>query len=313
MIPSRLGGRIMSAPRSSFVPLYLGTIAAALATGAASTAVAQVGGGMGPDPYRPYSSQFDPFIYPVPSNGGQVLPSNAALGRAGLMRANRFQEFLDNSSFGTGNSNYRTQRRLNRDESHVSQYQPNRAVDEKSGFYEKKEYVSQVYFSYLRESDPKKRAELLKKYQQARARPARDFAAADGRDAAAEEGADGGGADESTAAGRAGRRGAGARRSALESPSRVPPSPERESSRSSRTGRPDAPSPLQERRTTAPEAPASSSPAETLEESLRRDRRLRTSPLRRGIVNPRSSRTPSPSPAPPPPPIQRSNSAPPLP
>lgn len=239
--------------------------------GFASTGLAQPG--MGPDPYRPFNSQFDAFTFPIAPGYGDVVPNEAAYGRAGLAaRSNRFQEYLQGTAFGSGNQNFRTQRQLDPQAFRESQYRPNRKVDEESGYYEKQEYVSQAYFKYLRESDPKRRAELLKKYQQARSRPSRDFSVLNRRQAPRRN------EDDSMTAERS-EQGLSPRARRFEDDSATD---DPTSSRLPRTDRPTgtrpAAPPLRGSAAAGSGRLGAPTPSETLGESLRRERELRTRP-----------------------------------
>jgi hypothetical protein len=136
--------------------------------------------GFGPDPFRPYNSQYDPFVYPV-APGPLDYGQNQGLTRAGIRGANQFENYM-NSLQGTGGPRapaggigspyYRGANRVNEREG--MNYQPNRDVDAR--FESNQEMVSDLYFKYLREKDPKKRADLFRQYSQARNRIGRDLA-----------------------------------------------------------------------------------------------------------------------------------------
>lgn len=154
----------------SFLAKVLTGLALPLAATQAPQALAQ--GGFGADPYRPYNNQYDAFVFPIAPGEGGVVPSEGAMSRAGMARANRFQDYMN----GVTNSDYRTQRRLDPRSESSAQYRPNRKVDEESGYNKKQEMVSEAYFAYIREKDPRKRAELLKDYQKIQAKPIKEFA-----------------------------------------------------------------------------------------------------------------------------------------
>jgi len=175
-------------------------------------------GGFGPDPYRPFNQQYDAFVYPVAPGQGDVVPNEGAMNRFGTSRSNQFQDYM--RSLGENGGTYRSQRRLDPKDFREQQYQPNRKVDEQSGFYEKQDVVSQAYFAYIRERDPKKRAELLKEYQKERSKPAKSFAPSAKRRSAKIE--DGLGADGSSAASGRTARPAPARPRALAVPYSAP-------------------------------------------------------------------------------------------
>jgi hypothetical protein len=260
----------MTSPNTHRI-LFLRGAVFLFASGFASIVMAQPG--MGPDPYRPFTSQFDAFTFPIAPGRGDVLPNEAALGRAGLAaRSNRFQEYLQGNGFGAGNLNYRTQRQLDPQAFRESQYQPNRKVDEESGYYEKQEYVSQAYFKYLRETDPKRRSELLKKYQQARSRPSREFSVLNRRREPRRN------EDDPATAQRSERRlPPRAGRFEDDSATDVPTTSRPHSTDRPSGIRPSAP-PLRGSGAVGSGRPAAPTPSDTLSESLSRERQLRTSP-----------------------------------
>ncbi len=261
----------MNSPRAIFHYLLLGSCFSL--TMSFDAVVLAQGGGLGPDPYRPYNSQYDAFVYPVAPGNGDVVPSEAALSRAGLSRGNQFQDYLRRNGSGYANSTARNRRQMDPKTLRDSQYQPNRNVDEESGFYEKQDFVSQAYFSYLREKDPKKRAELLREYQQARRKPAREFAASKTR--RQRQAGEGGGEDNDAAPA---RRSEASR--ARSSRSNVPPSPRLKPSEGSGRSRSSAVPPPPPRGGAASDSKPSSSatPSDVLEESLKRDREMKRNP-----------------------------------
>lgn len=154
-----------------------------------SNAVAQ---GFGPDPYRPYNSRYDPFVYPV-APGDLDYGYNqgfAPVTRNGARNANQFQNYLDSvrgpgnartgggTGAGAGTPYFRSDRTMDRDYDRVYQYHPNRQADAK--YDSNQEEVSKLYFQYLRQKDPKKRAELFREYSRARAQADRALSTAGG-------------------------------------------------------------------------------------------------------------------------------------
>ena len=138
--------------------------------GFASTSRAQ---GFGPDPFRPYNSQFDPFVYPT-------APNSADYGRngpgSGVRGANQFENYLNSlqgtgSHAGAGTPYYRANRAYDREFNR--EYRPNREADAR--FEDNQTIVTDLYFKYLREKDPRKRAEIFKDYNKARSRADRDL------------------------------------------------------------------------------------------------------------------------------------------
>jgi hypothetical protein len=144
---------------------------------ASAEALAQ---GFGPDPYRPYNSQYDSFVYPV-APGPLDYGQNQSPLRSGVRGANQFENYMNSlmgpgagraPSGGVGSPYYRGANRVTEREG--MNYQPNREIDAK--FDSSQEMVSDLYFKYLRERDPKKRSELFRQYNRARNRVDRDLA-----------------------------------------------------------------------------------------------------------------------------------------
>ena len=150
----------------ALVPLYL--------LGFTTASRAQ---GMGADPFRPYNAQYDAFVFPI-APGPMDAGFNNGMPRQGIRGANQFENYL-NSLQGTGShagagtpyykANRAYDREFNRD------YRPNREADK--GFDTNQELVTELYFRYLREKDPQKRAEIFRDYNRARSRADRDLAA----------------------------------------------------------------------------------------------------------------------------------------
>jgi hypothetical protein len=131
--------------------------------------------GFGPDPFRPYNSQYDPFVFPV-APGPLDVGGNPFLGRNGLRGANQFQNYLNELNAdvrtGIGAPYYRANRIYDKEFNRV--YRPNEKADR--SFEASQGAITDAYFKYLRESDPKKRAELFREYNQAQNRSARELA-----------------------------------------------------------------------------------------------------------------------------------------
>ena len=144
---------------------------------ASAEALAQ---GFGPDPYRPYNNQYDSFVYPV-APGPLDYGQNQSPLRSGIRGANQFENYMNSlmgpgtgraPSGGIGSPYYRGANRVTEREG--MNYQPNREIDAK--FDSNQEMVSDLYFKYLRERDPKKRSDLFRQYNRARNRVDRDLA-----------------------------------------------------------------------------------------------------------------------------------------
>ena len=137
------------------------------------------GQGFGPDPFQPYNSQYAPFVTPVAP--GPLDYGYYGAGR-GVRGANQFQEYLNSletraagaraGGAGVGVPYYQGNRAY--DEEFGRIYQPNKAADQR--FEATQASLNQLYFDYLREKDPKKRAELFRNYNRARSRADRELA-----------------------------------------------------------------------------------------------------------------------------------------
>jgi hypothetical protein len=131
------------------------------------------GQGFGPDPFQPYNSQFAPFVYPV-SPGPLDYGYNMGTNLGGVRGANQFENYLNllrgiggnrtGGGSGAGNPYFRANRAYDREFNRL--YRPNREADAK--FDTNQETVTETYFKYLREKDPKRRAELFREYNRAR-------------------------------------------------------------------------------------------------------------------------------------------------
>jgi hypothetical protein len=160
----------MTSRRGIRLGCWLWTASLLMVPAVATTARAQ--GGYGADPFRPYNSQYDPYVYPMgpatpgAGQGGPIMP------RSGLMGANRFQEYLDGLTgteragpdrSGIGVPYYRSAvdpayvRALGRE------YRPNQEADRR--FEQSQELLTEKYVAYFTERDPKQRAMLLKQYR----------------------------------------------------------------------------------------------------------------------------------------------------
>jgi len=150
----------------------LTALAVTIAPASASTAFAQ---GYGPDPFKPYNSQYEAYTYPMgpasPGGGGRgvALPP---MGNAG---ANQYQRYVDEISgagrqgtekYGIGMPYYRSAVDPSFDTKGTRQYRPNHNADQT--FEQSQEVITRKYVAYFTEKDPKKRAELLRDYNRAR-------------------------------------------------------------------------------------------------------------------------------------------------
>lgn len=132
--------------------------------------------GMGPDPFRPYNAQYDAFVYPV-APGPLDAGFNPGRPVQGVRGANQFENYLNSlqgtgSHSGAGTPYYRANRAYDREFNR--EYRPNKEADAR--FDTNQEMVTELYFKYLREKDPQKRAEIFREYNRARNRADRDLA-----------------------------------------------------------------------------------------------------------------------------------------
>ena len=142
--------------------------------------------GFGPDPFRPYNSQYEPYVRaigPASPAAGQSAPMNA-IGNRG---ANQFQSFLNElqgpvntfdptgDRFGIGQPYYRS----TVDPAFSRLYRPAFLPREKAErtFEETQRLINEKYFAYFEEKDPRKRARLLRDFNQAQSRVSRAFSA----------------------------------------------------------------------------------------------------------------------------------------
>lgn len=143
-----------------------------------------------PDPYMPYNSAYEAYVYPVYPNATGYTPNQDVLeGPSGYMSrgGNRFDDFLGTSDgfllgdefgpqrrrTGPGVPYYSSYRRYDRDYDRI--YQPNAGVDQK--YYQDRQQNHTKYLEYLRERDPAKRAQLYRQYTLQNQRVSRELAA----------------------------------------------------------------------------------------------------------------------------------------
>jgi hypothetical protein len=134
--------------------------------------------GFGPDPFRPYNSQFVPFVYPVAPGPFDAGQNQGLPGVNGIRGANQFNRYLDELQ-GIGRrapGRFQPYYQANRiyDQEFGRSYRPNREAD--AQFETDQQRITNLYFRYLREKDPKKRAELFRQYNEARGQMGRELA-----------------------------------------------------------------------------------------------------------------------------------------
>jgi hypothetical protein len=132
--------------------------------------------GFGADPFRPYNSQYDPFVYPIVPGATDFGQNQSPY--AGVRQANRFEEYMNSiqsggmgARSGIGAPYYNANRTFDREFNRI--YRPNEKADAKFDLTQEK--VTDLYFQALREKDSKKRAELFKRYKDARTRAGREL------------------------------------------------------------------------------------------------------------------------------------------
>lgn len=127
--------------------------------------------GLTPDPFRPYNMNYNAYVWPVAPQMDYGFNSATMRGMRG---ANQFQKYMDSllspenvspSRGGVGVPYYRANRKYDRDFNRV--YRPNEKADR--DFDASREKSTDLYFKYLRATDPRERAELFRKYNRARA------------------------------------------------------------------------------------------------------------------------------------------------
>jgi len=131
--------------------------------------------GFGPDPFQPYNSQYDPYVYPMgpaSPSAGQSMSANA---RTGVRGANQWEDYQNEVAgagragaerYGIGLPYYRATVDSRYDKDGKREYRPNRKAD--VPYEETKELITQKYLAYFNERDPRKRAALVRDYTQTR-------------------------------------------------------------------------------------------------------------------------------------------------
>jgi hypothetical protein len=150
-----------------------------------------------PDPYNivgEYNLGYEDSMYSTYPNGAGFSPNQGILQSPRPTRANTFQSYLDSidgigsdSFFGAGARGrggvgvpyYRAHKEF--DDAFDRIYSPNAVPDQ--AFRADQEARTKLYVEYLKESDPKKRAQLYRLYNQQSLRTARDAGAGSARSA----------------------------------------------------------------------------------------------------------------------------------
>jgi len=150
-------------------------LSAAITLGALMTVTPTVRAqGFGPDPFRPYNSQYDPYVYPM-GPAGPGAGQSAAMNGGGIRGANQYQNFLNElqgpaisngARYGIGQPYYQSTVDPNYIKYYRPPYQPRQKAER--SFEETQRLINEKYFAYFAEKDPKKRAQLLKDAYRAR-------------------------------------------------------------------------------------------------------------------------------------------------
>jgi len=191
--------------------------------------------GQSPDPFRPYNSQYDAYIYPM----GPAGPGGGQGGSVNLpMRGqNQFQEYMNelqgagrqrSERYGIGMPYYRTAVDP-RYRPEARTYRPNQKTQR--SFEDTRALISQKYIAAMAEKDPQKRRELMREYDSARQREVRAMSIRRASSPKIMDRAFSGGVSRGQAAGGTARPGAGSpadepvREEAAPGRSHIPPAP----------------------------------------------------------------------------------------
>jgi hypothetical protein len=160
----------MNLTRAHWLRSLFTGLAIVVAPAGASTLWAQ---GYGPDPFRPYNRQYDPYTYPLGPATPEAGQSGAAASRSGVRGANQFQNYMEElqgatrqgtEKYGIGMPYYRSSVDSSYDPNGTREYRPNHKADR--SYDQTQDLVTRKYLAYFTERDPKKRAALLKDYNQ---------------------------------------------------------------------------------------------------------------------------------------------------
>jgi hypothetical protein len=168
----------MVASRKHWLRSLLAGLSILAAPVGASTAWAQ-----SIDPFRPYNSQYDAYRYPIgpaTPEGGQSAP----MALSGVRGANQYQNYLNElqgagregaERYGIGMPYFRSAVDPRFDPKGDREYRPNRKTDE--SFERTQALITDKYFAFFTEKDPKKRADLLRSFNRARSQVTRALSA----------------------------------------------------------------------------------------------------------------------------------------
>jgi hypothetical protein len=158
----------MNLSRAHRRPFLLAGLALLTALAGASTVR-----GQGADPFRPYNRQYDPYTVPMGPTMAEPGQFVGGMPRSGIRGANQYQDYLDD--LGAGRTPYyRSSVDPSFDPTGKREYRPNWNADR--SYDQSQELVTRKYLAYFTEKDPKKRAALLRDYNQTRGKVARALA-----------------------------------------------------------------------------------------------------------------------------------------
>jgi hypothetical protein len=152
------GDRHMTSTRSPWVRFLLAGLGIAMAPLGLPTARAQ---GFSPDPFKPFNSQFEQFVYPISPFAGGPGAAAGAMGRVD----NQYQQYLKelegadralNQRYGIGVPHWKLRSDIDLDRRDQASRGVGRRGRDAGGS------ITQRYLAYFSESDPKKRANLLR-------------------------------------------------------------------------------------------------------------------------------------------------------
>jgi len=136
------------------------------------------------DPYNPYNQEYESYIFSqYPTVPGAVPNQSILEGRSGTRSANQFQGFVNGMDTlgaedvygprrtGPGVAYYSAYRRYDRD--YDRYYEANRSSNQT--YYEDQKARNEKYLAFLKERDPRRRAQLFREYTQSSRRATRDL------------------------------------------------------------------------------------------------------------------------------------------
>jgi hypothetical protein len=118
--------------------------------------------GFGPDPFRPFNSQYDQYVYPIrPETGGSAAPARGlSRGETTFERWLTEQDAgsrLSSERYGAGLRYWKVRTNLEQDRRELARKRNARSNAELGS-------ITQKYLAYFSEENPSKRAILLREY-----------------------------------------------------------------------------------------------------------------------------------------------------